>query len=251
MELLALWLGWRRILRQRFPPRRWRGPKPGASAGRPWSVSASPPVQRFTPELGRKSEGLFFRYPDGWKSRSIPEKAFVAGKGFKLSFWNIDRVIAAAPARVYIVEGELDALALVEAGVSADAVLSVPNGAKERPADAPETQKGYEYVDEALSAGLNRAKEFVWCGDSDGPGLSLRADMVRLLGAARFQFVNWPDGCKDANDMLITDGPSAVRSLVEEGSLPWPVAGLYLMSELPEPAPLTLWSPGFPNGRAR
>ncbi len=205
----------------------------------------------FYPELGRKSEGLFFRYPDGWKSRSIPEKAFVAGKGFKLSFWNIDRVIAAAPARVYIVEGELDVLALVEAGVSPDAVLSVPNGAKERPADAPETQKGYEYVDEALSAGLNRAKEFVWCGDSDGPGLSLRADMVRLLGAARFHFINWPEGCKDANDMLITDGPAAVRSLVEEGSLPWPVAGLYLMSELPEPAPLTLWSPGFPEWESK
>ncbi|HEY8005874.1 MAG TPA: DnaB-like helicase C-terminal domain-containing protein [Methylocella sp.] len=45
--------------------------------------------------------------------------------------------------------------------------------------------------------------------------------------------------------MLITDGPEALRTLVEDGPLPWPVAGIYRMAELPEPAPLTLWRPGF------
>ncbi|ACK51688.1 hypothetical protein Msil_2768 [Methylocella silvestris BL2] len=205
----------------------------------------------FFPELERKCEALFFRYPGGWKARAIPDKAFVAGKGFKLSFWNIDRVLAAAPSRIYLTEGEFDALALVEAGVSADAVLSVPNGAKERAADAPAEQKGYEFVDEALLAGLSGTKQFVWCGDGDGPGLSLRADMVKLLGAARFHFVDWPDGCKDANDLLVTDGPEALRALVENGALPWPVAGLYRMRELPEPAPLTLWRPGFPEWESK
>ena len=29
----------------------------------------------------------------------------------------------------------------------------------------------------ALKAGLSRAKRFVWCGDSDGPGLSLRSGL--------------------------------------------------------------------------
>ncbi|WP_175492668.1 toprim domain-containing protein [Methylocapsa palsarum] len=205
----------------------------------------------YFPELDRRSEGLFFRYPNGWKARAIPDKAFVAGKGFKLSFWNIDRVIVANPPRVYIVEGEFDALALVEAGVSPDAVLSVPNGAKERPADAPQDQAGYAYVDEAMRAGLSRAKQFVWCGDGDGPGLALRTDMARLLGAARFSFVDWPEGCKDANDLLAGDGPEALRSLVEDGALPWPVAGLYRMRELPEPAPFTLWKPGFPEWESK
>jgi twinkle protein len=205
----------------------------------------------FFPDLDRKSECLFFQYPGGWKARAFPGKAFVTCKGFKLSFWNIGRVIAAAPARVYVVEGEFDALALVEAGIPADTVLSVPNGAKERPAEAPQDQKGYGYVDEALRAGLSRTKQFVWCGDGDGPGLVLRGDMVRLFGAARFHFVKWPEGCKDANDMLVTDGSEALRSLVEDGSLPWPVAGLYCMSELPESAPLTLWRPGFPEWESK
>lgn len=199
----------------------------------------------FFPGLERKSEALFFRYRHGWKARAMPDKSFVAGGGFKLDFFNIEAVLGTNPPTVFIVEGELDACALVEAGIAPDAVLSVPNGAKAKSADEPKEQRGYAYVEEALRAGLNRAKRFVWCGDNDPSGHALRADMVRLLGAARFWFVDWPEGCKDANDMLRTDGGAALKSLVTDGALPWPVDGLYRLFDLPEPAPLTLWQPGF------
>lgn len=75
--------------------------------------------------------------------------------------------------------------------------------------------------------------------------------MVRMLGPARFHFINWPEGCKDANDLLRTDGRVAVREIVTDGALPWPVDGLYRLSELPEPAPLTLWYPGFPEWESK
>jgi twinkle protein len=55
---------------------------------------------------------------------------------------------------------------------------------------------------DALKAGLSKVKKFVWCGDMDGPGRSLRSDMAKILGVARFWFVDWPEGCKDANDVL-------------------------------------------------
>lgn len=201
----------------------------------------------FFPDAGKKLQALFFKYEKGWKARAYPEKHFVTEKGFELAFWNLSRVLQSNPGEVYITEGELDACALVEAGVPADRVLSVPNGAKERPADAPAEARGYEYVKTALAAGLNRAKNVVWCGDGDGPGLALRSDMVRLFGAAKFLFVEWPEGCKDANDLLRTDGAQALHDLVTEGALQWPVDGLYLPSELPEPPQLQTWGPGFPE----
>jgi twinkle protein len=199
----------------------------------------------YFPDLNRKSEGIVFHYRDGWKARAVPDKSFVAGKGLKLSFWGEDDALADQPETIFLVEGELDRCALVEAGIPRGSVLSVPNGAKQRSAEAPSELRGYSYVDEALKAGLNRIKKFVWCGDGDDAGLSLRADMARLLGAARFWFVDWPEGCKDANDVLRTEGARDLRDLVTEGSLQWPVAGLYRLGELPEPPALTLWDPGF------
>lgn len=199
----------------------------------------------FFPELERKSEALAFRYMDGWKARAVPDKAFVAGKGFKLSFWNLPAVLKANPDTVYLTEGELDAVALVEAGIPHDRVLSVPNGAVERVTEAPKEVRGYSYVDEALKAGLSRVKKFVWCGDNDAPGLSLRSDMASVLGMGRFWFVDWPEGCKDANDVLKHEGGQFLREMVSEGCLPWPVDGLFKLSELPEPPVLTLWNPGF------
>lgn len=193
---------------------------------------------------GRK-KAIFFRYPGGWKARGVGEKCFVASQGFKGSFWNLEAVLSGDAKSVYATEGEMDCLALVEAGVPADAVLSVPNGAHERPADNPAELRGYDYVREALAAGLNKATRIVWCGDGDGPGLALRADMARIFGAAKFHFVVWPDGCKDANDVLRSDGPKFLFELATEGSLPWPVAGIYRLSELPEPGPMTIWYTGF------
>src|SRR5829696_3191890 len=203
----------------------------------------------FFPELNRETDCVVFPYEGTggvhyWKAAAFPLKAFTSMKGGTLQFWNLARVIGSPT--VYIVEGEWDALSLIEAGIPANQVVSVPNGARARKADSdPSELRGFAYVNEAQAAGLNRTKRFVWCGDSDGPGRALRADMGQLLGAARFYFVEWPEGVKDANDMLRADGPQALRDLVTQGALPWPIDGLYRLSELPEPPPLTLWQPGF------
>jgi hypothetical protein len=56
---------------------------------------------------------------------------------------------------VFITEGEMDACALVEAGIPQNQVLSVPTGAVERPADKPMDERGYGYAIDALKAGLS------------------------------------------------------------------------------------------------
>jgi hypothetical protein len=73
----------------------------------------------FFPDADRKLPAVYFLYAEGKKARSFPEKHFVSGDGFKRSFWNLERVLQANPDEVYIVEGELDACALVEAGIPA------------------------------------------------------------------------------------------------------------------------------------
>ena len=208
----------------------------------------------FFPDLERQSEALILPYRlkgevVNWKAAAFPTKAFTSKKGGKLQFWNLDRAIGSEV--VYITEGEWDAAALVEAGVPVEQVISVPNGARQRASDDQQELRGYDYVDEALREGLGRTMRFVWCGDNDDAGRALRSDMVRLLGPARFHYVDWPDGCKDANDVLRTDGPGALRELIGDGSLPWPIDGIYRLAALPEPPVLTLWDPGFPDWNAK
>src|SRR5215213_790657 len=124
--------------------------------GRPSSGTA------FFPELQRLSEAVVFPYRCAgqvvnWKAAAFPVKAFTSKKGGKLQFFNLERVIGSET--VFITEGEWDAAALVEAGIAVEQVLSVPNGAREKTRDAE--LRGYDYVEEALRAGLGRVKRFV------------------------------------------------------------------------------------------
>ena len=203
------------------------------------------------PQLNRSSEAVFFPYRRhgeviNWKAAAFPEKAFTSKKGGELAFFNLETVLAAGPEEVFITEGEWDAAALVELGVPHTQVLSVPNGARTTKKDDGRP-RGYDYVDAALAAGLCKVKRFVWCGDSDTPGHSLRQDMANLIGPARFYYVEWPEGCKDANDYLRSDGPEAVLSLVTEGVQDWQIDGVYTLDELEEVPALKCWDIGFPE----
>ena len=149
---------------------------------------------------------------------------------------------------VYLVEGELDACSLVEAGIPVDQVLAT-QGAP--PKDAASTDAAYAYVTEALAAGLGRAKRFVWCGDEDDQGRLLRDHMALILGRAKFYFVCWPEPLKDANDTLMLEGPEDVQDRVLNGALPTHIPGLYSLSALPEPPAMTLWDPGFPEWESK
>ena len=135
----------------------------------------------------------------------------------------------------------------VEAGVPVEQVLSVPNGAPVRASEAPEEMDRYRYVDAALEEGLSAAKRFILATDADAPGLALRQDLARLLGAARCWFIEWPADVKDPNEALTKWGPEDLRRFLEDDVREWPVTGLYGLLDLPEPEPLTLWRPGFPE----
>lgn len=223
-------------------------------------LNAASGTAYFPRRLQQKSEAIFFPYHlDGkrvnYKACAFPEKDFIGEKGGKLCFLNLDRVLKALPGDVFITEGEWDAASLIQAGVPVDRVMSVPNGARERnrdDADKNDEPTGYGFVNDALERGLGKHKRIIWCGDADDAGHDLRRDMAKLFGAAKFWFVDWPEGIKDANDMLRADGPEALVDLVADGALPWPVNGLFVLNELPEMPPIRPWEvPKMPGWKGK
>ena len=187
------------------------------------------------------------------KVRPVSEKKFWMDKGGELRFFNLDAVLKGPQDVAYVVEGEMDCAALVEAGFPPHEVLSVPNGSQSVDAsdENPETGGRYRWVDAGLAEGLSKVKRFVLVTDNDAKGQALRQDLVRLLGPARCWFVDFPEGIKDANDFLVKYGAADLRIYIEEDAKEWPVEGVYGLLDIPEPEPLVLWRPGFPEWNDR
>jgi len=158
------------------------------------------------------------------KWRALDSKGFTQ-EGAAATFFGIEKIKAGEP--LVIVEGEIDQLSLSEIGVAA---VSVPNGAPIKVSDIddrvdPTEDRKFGYV-WAASEMLKATDKVVIAVDRDGPGNALAEELARRIGKPRCWSVTWPEGCKDANDVLLKEGKAALANCIEAAE-PWPIAGLY------------------------
>lgn len=171
--------------------------------------------------------------------------------------------------RIVIVEGEFDKLALDEAGIQQS--VSVPDGAPPPPSSKsstagqlngkhantsiqPSQQPTGSTVHEnvgAMSLQLNNVGEdrkfaylhncrayldtasaIVLAVDGDEAGQRLAEELARRLGKERCYTVQWPEGCKDANDVLLkaADGARELQKVIANAR-PWPIRGLHTFND--------------------
>jgi len=195
------------------------------------------------------SEVIVFPYRR--RGRVVNQKYRGAGKKFwmaaggELVLWNLDCLLS-NPDHVYIVEGEMDALAFMEAGIWN--VLSVPNGApppeREDEVVEPEHDETFRYLWNCREelAGIR----FVLAGDSDAAGIKLRHSLVSRLGRANCDIVDWPEGVKDGNDYLLEVGPAAFAEYVRASRKPYPIRGLWGWNEVQPTPPMESFDIGIP-----
>jgi twinkle protein len=141
------------------------------------------------------------------KKRSC-DKRFALVSGAEKVPFNLD---ARAKTTIWV-EGEMDALALVEAGFPN--VVSVPNGA-----NVGDTAMEYLV---AAQAELSEVEHHVLMLDDDEPGRALRDELARRFGRDRCSYVEYFDGRKDANEVLEKDGPDMLAYVVEH-AVPYPI----------------------------
>jgi len=67
---------------------------------------------------------------------------------------------------------------------------------------------------------------------------------VRRLSPSRCYFVNYPEGCKDLNEVLMRDGVEAARAVLD-GAQPYPIRGLYSLADYPDKPPIQTFSTGW------
>lgn len=114
------------------------------------------------------------------------QKHFKMVKDAEKTWYNHDAIYND---ELIIVEGEIDALSFIEAGIQN--VVSVPNGAK-----------NYEFFDIET---LDKIKKVFIAVDNDTAGLQLQTDLIRRIGAERCMVIDFGE-CKDANEYLTKHG---------------------------------------------
>ena len=153
-------------------------------------------------ETGQPDKTFACYAPDG---RTLKEA------GVELSFWNEDDLSdeSLPDAPRIITEGQFDAASFKLAG--ATHVVSVPNGTVDRLGEGdilPEEDRRFAYLWEQvegawrLKAALATAKRIILATDDDKAGRVLREELAIRLGRDRCWYVTYPQGCKDANDVL-------------------------------------------------
>jgi twinkle protein len=137
-----------------------------------WKVGES---LEYMPQVQKNRRVINFNYYRENKLVNVKyrdsEKNFKMVSGAELIFYGLDNIKKLD--KVYVVEGEMDALSLHEAGVYS--VCSVPNGASKG------NQK-LEYLDNCWQYFKDK-KEIIICTDNDDAGLMLRNELARRFGA--------------------------------------------------------------------
>lgn len=193
----------------------------------------------YMPQLGAETGCILFPYYRGADVVNIKyrdrDKNFKMESGAERVLYGLNDLADTT----IIVEGEMDKLAVEEAGITA--CVSVPDGAP-----AVNTKNFANKFDYLKSPELEIVKRWVIAVDNDAPGNGLRDELIRRFGAENCTVVTWPDGCKDANDVLVSYGKDVLAKTLSEAK-PVPIVGVFTASELASEL-YELYEGGMPRG---
>ena len=161
----------------------------------------------FMPHTGKVENTIKFNYMIGDELINIKyrdgRKNFKLYKGAEKVFYNINSIVGYDTC--VIVEGEMDALAYHEAGITN--VISVPNG-------ATLNHNNLDYLDNCIDYFEDKEK-IILAVDQDEAGIALQNELIRRLGAEVCYLTNFVD-CKDANDYLLKYGKEELVKTIKE-----------------------------------
>jgi len=165
------------------------------------------------PQTGKTENVIKFNYFMGGELTNVKyrdgRKNFKLFKGAEKVFYNIDSIVGYE--YCVIVEGEMDVLALHEAGITN--AISVPNG-------ATLNSNNLDYLDSCIDYFEDKEK-IILAVDSDEAGQALQTELIRRLGSEVCHIATFDD-CKDANEYLTKHGSEKLVARIT-GARPVPL----------------------------
>ena len=176
----------------------------------------------FMPQTGKTENTIQFNYLMGEQLINVKyrdgRKNFKLYKGAEKIFYNINSIVGYEDC--IITEGEMDVLALHEAGIKN--AVSVPNG-------ATLNSNNLDYLDNCIDYFDNKER-VILAVDDDEPGQALQQEFIRRLGAEVCYIATFED-CKDANEYLIKYGKEKLIKRIE-GARPVPLENVTTFKDI-------------------
>lgn len=162
------------------------------------------------PQLNAEAPAIAFPYYRSGEIVNVKyrakQKLFRMEKDAELILYGLDD-IGDADCLVWV-EGEIDKLSVEAAGIRA--CVSVPNGGTINVNRAIKL----DYVDSAIEL-LDTVPRHIIATDADAVGKALGDEIIRRVGPEKCERVQWPEGCKDANEVLLAHGAAKIRECIE------------------------------------
>ena len=173
----------------------------------------------YFPQTEEETACIMFPYFRGEEIVNIKyrtrDKLFRMAAGAERILYGINDI---TPTLIWV-EGEIDKLSVEMAGFTS--CVSVPDGA---PAvDTKSYSNKFDYLQDKV---LEAVTMHIIAVDSDGPGVRLQQELIRRLGREKCYFVTWPDGCKDANDVLLKYGAEFLAECLQSAQA-MPIEGTH------------------------
>lgn len=159
------------------------------------------------------------------------DKKFQQEIGAEPTFFNRDACLR--DKEIYVTEGEIDAMTLYSLGFPN--VVSVPNGAG----------SNLDFLGNDGQV-IDNVTKWILAGDADEAGERLQQEFIRRVGADKCWRVAWPEGCKDANEVLCKLGGQALKQALSNPN-PVPIEGAWEVAQLVDDVK-RLYKYGRPTG---
>ena len=176
----------------------------------------------YMPQTGKTENVIKFNYFIGDQLINVKyrdgRKNFKLYKGAEKVFYNINSIIGYD--QCIIVEGEMDVLALHEAGIPNS--ISVPNG-------ATLNSNNLDYLDACIDY-FEDKERIILAVDADEAGQALQQELIRRLGA-EVCFLASFDDCKDANEYLLKHGKEKLAECIT-GARPVPLENVTTFKDI-------------------
>lgn len=152
------------------------------------------------------------------------DKKWSSTAGVTRGLFNVDALSTDHDQPIVITEGEIDCLSVIQSGFGR--CVSLPDGWTEQ---GNKTESLLDAED-----ALRKSPFVIVAGDNDAAGESLPRAVANILKGHDVRAVTWPEGCKDANDVLLLSGEGEVAACLNRAKRIDPPGGFITgFSDLP------------------